>query len=121
MNHFFQEKNKTKEKKTFYLLDYPNKGDKIKKYKGLYPSNAASKAFHQLAKDYNFIDNHNGEKYLVFYLQDVESKKIYPFIGTIIVLKNPIEINYKNKNVKIHHRILVSKFDKDMEKVFHRK
>ena len=109
------------EKRTFCILDYPSQGQKYGKFKGQYPSNAAQKAFHKLAKDINFIDNQDGKKYLVFYIQDIDSNKVYKFIGTIIILQNPIEINHKNRNVKIHHRILVAHFDKDMEKAFIRK
>lgn len=108
-------------KRVFSILDFPTRGNKYGKFKGVYPSNAAQKAFHKIAKEINFIDNQDGKKYLVFYIQDIESKKIYKFIGTIIILENPIEINHQNRNIKIHHRILVAKFDKDMEKAFIRK
>jgi len=109
------------EKRTFCILDFPTKGEKYGNFKGLYPSNAAQKAFEKLSKELNFIDNQDGKKYLVFHLQDINSKQIYKYIGTIVILKNPIEINHQDKTIKINHRIIVAKFDKDMEKVFIRK
>ncbi len=111
------EKNK-KEKRKFTLLDYPQKGTNTGVYSGSTPASVASKIFNKLSKNMNFYDNENGTKYLVFHIQDTDSKKIYPYIGTIIVLKKPIEINYSQKNLKIHHRNIVAKYDNNMKEVF---
>ena len=75
-------------KKRFTLIDYPEKGKKTGSYSGKSPSVVANKIFNKLAKKLNFIDNLGGTKYLVFYIQDIDSRKIYPYIGTIVVLEN---------------------------------
>ena len=105
-------------KKRFTLIDYPEKGQKNGLYTGKSPSIVANKIFNKLAKKLNFIDNLGGTKYLVFYIKDIDSNKIYPFIGTIIVLQNPIEVDYNKKNVKITHRNIVARYDNNMREVF---
>ena len=110
--------NNKNDKRTFTVLDFPEKGMKTGSYTGVSPAIVANKVFNKLAKKMNFIDNLGGTKYLVFYIQDIKNKKIYPFIGTIIVLQNPIEVDYKAKNVKITHRNIVAKYDNNMREVF---
>ena len=70
-------------------------------YTGVSPAIVANKVFNKLAKKMNFIDNLGGTKYLVFTIQDVNTKKIFPFIGTIIFLKNPIQVDLKKKKFGI--------------------
>ncbi len=113
------EKEKEKEgKRKFTILDFPQKGTNSGVYTGSTPANVANKVFNKLAKKMNFYDNLGGTKYLVFYIQDLDSKKVYPYIGTIIILQNPIELNYSNKNIKVNHRNIVAKYDKNMMEVF---
>ena len=106
------------EKRVFTVLDYPEVGKKTGRYTGSSPAQVAHKVFNKLCKKYNFYDNEGGTKYLVFYLEDVSSKKVYPFIGTPVVLHKPIEVNYGNNTLKINHRNIVTKYTKDMVEVF---
>lgn len=106
------------DKRTFTILDFPEKGKNSGKYTGKSPSQVANKVFNKLAKHFNFYNNEGGTKYLVFYLKDINNGKIYPYIGTPIVLHNPIEVNYKNNTLKITHRNIVAKYDKEMKSVF---
>jgi len=105
-------------KRKFTILDYPTKGTNTGTYSGASASIVANKVFNKLTKEMNFVDNLGGTKYLVFYLQDIKSKKIYPFIGTIVLLKGPVEVDYENKNLKINHRIIVAKYDNNMRETF---
>lgn len=107
-----------KNKRKFTVLDFPQKGVNSGVYSGSSPSTVASKIFNKLAKKLNFYDNEGGKKYLVFYMQDINSKKIYPYIGTVVILQKPIEINYSQKNIKINHRNIVAKYDNNMKEVF---
>ena len=106
------------DKRKFTILDYPQKGTTSGTYTGKSPAVVANKVFTKLSKKLSFYDNLDGTKYLVFYIQDLDTKKIYPYIGTVIVLENPIEVNYAEKNMKITHRNIVSKYDKNMKDVF---
>jgi len=105
-------------KRYFTIMDFPEKNKNTGKYSGNSPAQVATKVFNKLAKYYNFYDNFGGTKYLVFNIKDLGSGKVYPFIGTPVVLHEPIEINLKNKTLKITHRNIVAKYDKDMQTVF---
>lgn len=106
------------DKKEFTIIDYPKKGMNTGKYFGSSATIVANKVFSKLTKDLNFYNNMDGTKYLVFNIQDVNSKKIFPFIGTIVILNKPIDVNYKNNQMKITHRNIVAKFTSDMKEVF---
>ena len=108
------------EKRYFTVLDFPERGRNTGKYVGNTPGQVAAKVFNKLARHYNFYNNFGGTKYLVFYLKDLGSKKVYPFIGTPVVLNEPIEVNLKDKTLKVTHRNIVAKYDKDMEETFKR-
>jgi len=105
-------------KSRFTILDYPVRGETSGLYTGKSPSDAANKVFTKLAKELNFYDNLGGTKYLVFHIKNIDTNKIYPYIGTVVVLQKPIEIDYNNKNMKVHHRNIVSRYDKNMREVF---
>lgn len=113
-----QEGKENGKKRRFTLIDYPEKGKDSGLYTGKSPASVASKIFTKLSKSLNFYDNLDGTKYLVFYVRDLDSKKIYSFIGTVIILKNPVEINYSKKNIKLTHRNIVAKYDNNMREVF---
>lgn len=105
-------------KKRFSIVDFPEKGKNTGLYTGKNLKDVSEKIFKKMAKAYNFYDNLGGKKYLVFSLIDLDSKKIYTFIGTIIKLHIPIDINIGSKNVKITHRNIVTKYDNNMREVF---
>jgi len=109
-----------KEKRYFTICDFPEKGKNTGKYSGENPAQVATKVFNKLAKHYNFYNNYGGTKYLVFNILDLGSRKVYSFIGTPVVLHEPIEVNLRNKTLKITHRNIVAKYDKDMQEVFKR-
>ena len=106
------------EKRVFTIVDFPEEGKNTGKYTGKSPSQVAHKVFNKLCKHYNFYNSEGGTKYLVFYIQDINSKKVYPYIGTPVVLQKPIEVNYENNTLKINHRNIVTKYTKDMQETF---
>jgi len=83
------------EKRTFCILDFPTKGEKYGNFKGLYPSNAAQKSFWKIIqKNLILLIIKKEKNNLVFHIQDINSKQIYKYIGTIVILKKyQIEIN----------------------------
>lgn len=102
----------------FELLDYPEDGRNCCKYKGTKPSHAASKAFHRLSKDTNFVDNHNGQIYMVFKIRDTGNGKVYPYIGTMVKMDEPYIVKRGNKEFSVSSRPVIAKYDKNMEEVF---
>jgi len=111
-------KNKNDGKRCFTLMDFPDKGINTGNYNSSSPQKAAEKIFNKLVKKMNFYDNLGGTKYLLFHIQDINNKKIYPYVGTVVILKNPVDINYSNKNIKVTHRNIVEKFDNNIKETF---
>jgi hypothetical protein len=106
------------EKHTYVLLNFPDEGQKYGKYTGKSPGIVANKIFNKLMKNYNFTDNIDGKKYLVFEFQNTNTGKIHEYIGTPIILQNPMSVNIHNHNISITHRSIVVQYDKTMKEIF---
>jgi hypothetical protein len=102
----------------YTILNYPNEGQKYGKYTGKSPGIVANKIFNKLMKLYKFNDNIDGKKYLVFEFQNIDNGKIYEYIGTPIILQNPMSVNIHNQNISITHRSIVVKYDDIMKEIF---
>jgi len=106
------------EKDNYVLLNFPEEGQKYGRYTGKSPGIVANKIFNKLMKHYNFTDNMDGKKYLVFEFQNTHTGKIYEYIGTPIILQNPMTINIHNHNISVTHRSIVVQYDKTMKEIF---
>ena len=105
-------------KKRFCIVDYPVRGQNTGVYTGASKIVVANKIFNKLVKEFNYYDNELGTKYLLFYMMDLDSKKIDGYIGTIIVLDNPIIVEKNGNHIEITHRNVVTRYTKDMEEIF---
>ena len=105
-------------KKRFCIVDYPVKGQNTGVYIGATKIVVANKIFNKLVKEFNYYDNELGTKYLVFYMMDLDTKKIDGYIGTIIVLDNPIIVEKNGNHIEITHRNVVTKYTNDMKEIF---
>ena len=105
-------------KKRFCIVDYPVKGQNTGVYIGSSKIVVANKIFNKLVKEFNYYDNEMGTKYLLFYMMDLDTKKIDGYIGTIIVLDNPIIVEKNGNQIEITHRNVVTRYTKDMEEIF---
>jgi hypothetical protein len=105
-------------KKRFCIVDYPVRGQNTGVYTGTSKIVVANKIFNKLVKEFNYYDNELGTKYLLFYMMDLDSKKIDGYIGTIIVLDNPIIVEKNGNQIEITHRNVVTRYTKDMEEIF---
>ena len=63
-------------KKKFCIVDYPVRGQNTGLYIGASKIVVANKIFNKLVKEFNYYDNELGTKYLLFYMMDLDSKKI---------------------------------------------
>jgi hypothetical protein len=106
------------EKHNYILLDFPEKGQTYGKYTGKSPGIVATKIFNKLMKLYKFNDNMDGKKYLVFEFKNTDTGKKYEYIGTPIILQNPMSVNIHNHNISITHRSIVVPYDKIMKEIF---
>jgi hypothetical protein len=109
------------EKNNYVLLNFPEEGQKYGRYTGKSPGIVANKIFNKLMKHYNFTDNMDGKKYLVFEFQNTHTGKIYEYIGTPIILQNPMTVNIHNHNISVTHRSIVVQYDKTMKEIFSQK
>ena len=105
-------------KKRFCIVDYPVRGQNTGVYTGSSKIVVANKIFNKLVKEFNYYDNEMGTKYLLFYMMDLDTKKIDGYIGTIIVLDNPIIFEKNGNQVEITHRNVVTRYTKDMKEIF---
>jgi len=105
-------------KKRFCIVDYPVRGQNTGVYIGATKIVVANKIFNKLVKEFNYYDNELGTKYLVFYMMDLDTKKIDGYIGTIIVLDNPIIVEKNGNQIQITHRNVVTRYTKDMKEIF---
>jgi hypothetical protein len=105
-------------KKRFCIVDYPVRGQNTGVYTGASKIVIANKIFNKLVKEFNYYDNEMGTKYLLFYMMDLDTKKIVGYIGTIIVLDNPIILEKNGNNIEITHRNVVTRYTKDMQEIF---
>ncbi len=105
-------------KKRFCIVDYPVRGQNTGLYTGSSKIVIANKIFNKLVKEFNYYDNEMGTKYLLFYMMDLDTKKMDGYIGTIIVLDNPIIVEKNGNHIEITHRNVVTRHTKDMEEIF---
>ncbi len=112
--------NTTKNIRKFTIVDFPEEGKTYGTFKSTIPKKAANEAFDLLIR---FIDNKNNNnksnkknknnnknsnndefkgKFIVFVIKDIDSGKMYKYIGNRVKLHKPIKINnksYEYKNV----------------------
>ena len=105
-------------KKRFCIVDYPVRGQNTGVYTGSSKIVIANKIFNKLVKEFNYYDNELGTKYLLFYMMDLDTKKMDGYIGTIIVLDNPMVVEKNGNQIEITHRNVVTRYTKDMEEIF---
>jgi hypothetical protein len=102
----------------YTILNYPEEGKKYGSYTGKSPGIVANKIFNKLMKLYKFTDNIDGKKYLVFEFENINTGKVYEYIGTPIILQNPMSVNIHNHNISVTHRSIVVKYDDTMKEIF---
>ena len=102
----------------YTILNYPEEGQKYGSYTGKSPGIVANKIFNKLMKLYKFTDNIDGKKYLVFEFENINTGKVYEYIGTPIILQNPMSVNIHNHNISVTHRSIVVKYDDTMKEIF---
>ena len=97
------------QKRKFSIVNFPDQGEFYGKYIGIYPNQAARKAFNKLSNIIN-LSNKDKNKFLVFSIIDLDSKKIYTYKGTKIKLNRPLSFKTKDNNIiKINYKSIVSK------------
>lgn len=100
-----------KAKRYFTIVDFPQEGRSHGSYSGSTPRRAASKAFTQLAKLYNFKNSTNDYKYISFTIRETtrnSANKEYTFYGTRVKLFKPTIVNHNGKTIKYYYKNIIT-------------
>lgn len=98
-------------KRYFTIVDFPQEGKSHGSYSGSTPRRAASKAFTQLAKLYNFKNSTNDYKYINFTIRETtrnSANKEYTFYGTRVKLFKPTVVNHNGKRIKYYYKNIIT-------------
>lgn len=98
-------------KRHFTIVDFPKQGDTHGNYSGVTPRRAASKAFTQLAKLYNFKNSTNDYKYISFTIRERARNNVnkeYTFYGTRVKLFKPTVVNHNGKKIKYYYKNIIT-------------
>ena len=102
---------------SYEIVDFPNNSKSFGSYTGNSPKKAASKAFTFLSNIMGNKINSESGKFIVFVIRNIDTKKEYKYIGTVVKLENPVtkyidgqEVIYKYKNV-------IGRYNKELDKL----
>jgi hypothetical protein len=106
--------------KTFTIIDFPNDNETFGKYKSSIPKKAANKAFIDLLKYIDLKKNNEDDffgKFIVFVIKDIETNKMYKYIGTLVKLNKPITKNTNNKRTVYYYKSVIGKYNKELDQL----
>ena len=78
-----------KKKYDYHIVDFPEIGKNFGNFTSNVPSRAASKGLTQMLKKVP-VDNPDNNKFIIFTIENKQTKKRYKYIGIQVKLKNPI-------------------------------
>lgn len=99
--------------RSFTIVDFPEAGKTYGRYKGKMPKNAAQKAFSSLSRKIN-LKNTNDKNLLIFTIRETTNNsdnKLYKYIGTRIILDNPIKRNIGGKEVVYRYKNMITQYE----------
>ena len=109
-------KTKNNKKGIYNIVDFPNKNQQFGNYAALFPKQAATEAFNFLSNILEEKINEEG-KFIVFTIQNKDTKKEYKYIGTRIKLENPV-VKYVNGNQVIYeYKNVIGKYNPALDKL----
>ena len=106
--------------KTFTIVDFPEDNKTFGSFKYRIPKKAANEAFNHLLKYTDLKKNSDDDffgKFIVFVIKDIETNKMYKYIGTLIKLKKPITKKINNIEVKYYYKSVIGKYNKELDKI----
>lgn len=95
--------------KIYTIVDFPEDNKCHGKFYGKNSKKGANDAFSELIKYTDLKE----EEFIVFVIKNIQSNKIYKFIGGRIKLKNPIAINGKT----YLYKNIIGKYNQDLDKI----
>jgi hypothetical protein len=97
-------------KSTYQIVDFPKPTKTFGHYEAYFPKQAAMQAFQLLSNIVEEKLNEDG-KFIVFVIQNKDTKKEYKYIGAKVKLENPV-VKYENGiNVTYHYKNVIGKYN----------
>jgi hypothetical protein len=108
--------------KTFTIIDFPEDNKTFGNFKSSIPKKAANEAFLALLNHVDFNKNNNDDnffgKFIVFVIKEINTDKMYKYIGTVIKLKKPVNVKLNNgKEIIYHYKTVIGKYKKELDKI----
>jgi hypothetical protein len=103
----------------FTIVDFPKDGLTYGSFSGKVPKKVASKAFSSLMQfmDINNEENNSLGKFIVFVIKNVNTGKMYKYIGNRVKLENPIKITKNNKEIIYKYKNVIGKYKDELDKI----
>lgn len=96
----------------YTLVDFPREGETYGEYEGRTPKLAANKILTILARKIKLNNSNNSDnKFIVFIIRNINTRKEYKYIGTRVKLNKPKIVYYNGKEVKHYYKNIVTQYD----------
>lgn len=109
-------KNKINTKSTYQIVDFPEPKKTFGHYEANFPKQAATQAFQLLS---NIVDQKLNEdgKFVVFVIQNKDTKKEYKYIGAKVKLKNPVVKYADGISTTYHYKNVIGKYNPALDQL----
>jgi hypothetical protein len=109
-------RNKINTKSTYQIVDFPEQSKTFGHYEAYFPKQAAMQAFQLLSNIVHENLDQDGQ-FVVFVIQNKETKKEYKYIGAKVKLENPV-VKYENGTpVAYHYKNVIGKYNPALDKL----
>ena len=109
-------KNKINTKSTYQIVDFPVATKNFGHYEATYPKGAAMQAFQLLSNIVEQKLNEDG-KFIVFVIQNKDTKKEYKYIGAKIKLENPVVKYADGVRTIYHYKNVIGKYNPALDQL----
>jgi hypothetical protein len=108
--------------KRFTILDFPEDNKTFGLFKSNIPKKAGNEAFLSLLNHIDFNKKNNYDsffgKFIVFVIKDIDTNKMYKYIGTVVKLNKPVNYTLNNgKEIKYYYKTVIGKYKKELDKI----
>lgn len=109
-------KNKINTKSIYQIVDFPKSNKTFGNYEAYFPKQAAMQAFQLLSNIVEERLNEDG-KFIVFVIQNKDTKKEYKYIGAKVKLENPVTKYENGTSITYHYKNVIGKYNPDLDQL----
>ena len=102
---------------SYEIVDFPNDSKSFGSYTGNTPKKAASKAFAFLSNIIGTKINSENGQFIVFVIRNIDTKKEYKYLGTIVKLENPVTKYVNGQEVMYKYKNVIGRYNKELDKL----